>query len=183
MPTTPPFDDRGGVDAHAPLALVVGLVVGHLRGREAQRVERPDQVDPDDDLEGLRLMRAALGDRALGPADARAVDRDPQAVAVLGRRRDRRLDLVGLGHVGRDEAGGVAQLGGERLALLGVDVGDGDAGALGLQAAARRLAQARGAAHDEGSGSFDAHGGATYRTALPPGVIPTMTTPGFRMAA
>ncbi len=62
--------------------------------------------------------------------------------AELDRGVDGGLDLVGLGDVGRDELDGVAQLGGEGVALLGVDVGDRDAGALGPKEAAGRLAQA-----------------------------------------
>ena len=104
-------------------------------------------------------MRAALGDRALRPPDAGTVDRDPQPAVGVGRGVNGGLDLVGLGHVRRDEPRAVAQLAREGVALLGVDVGDGHLGALGVQAAAGRLTQSRGAADHEGSGSFDAHGG------------------------
>ena len=62
-----------------------------------------------------------------GPADARAADADAQAALALGRRGDGRLDLVRVGHVGLDEPGALAQLGGERGALLLVEVGDRDA--------------------------------------------------------
>jgi hypothetical protein len=155
--------DRGGVDAHPALALVVGLVAGHLRRGEAQRVERADQVDADDDLERLELVGAALADRPLGPADARAVHRDAQLARQLGGGVDGGLDLVGLRHVGLDELDAGAQLGGQRVALLGVDVGDGDLGALGVQAPRGRLTQPGGAADDQCSCSLDVHGAARYR--------------------
>ena len=88
--------DRGGVDDHAALAAVVGLVGEHRRGREAQHVEGADQVDRDRDPERLELVRAALAGDLLGPADARAADGDAEVVAGGG---DRGLDLLGLGDV------------------------------------------------------------------------------------
>ena len=70
--------DRGGVDAHPALALVVGLVGQHRRGGQAEHVEGADQVHADDGLERVERVRPAPAGRLLGPADARAADRDPQ---------------------------------------------------------------------------------------------------------
>ena len=42
---------------------------------------------------------------------------------------DQRLDLVDIGHVGAPERHGIAQLGGQRFALLDGHVGDDDLGA------------------------------------------------------
>ena len=70
--------DRGRVDADAALALLVGLVLAHRGGGEAEHVEGADQVDLDDVGEVLELVGAALAGDPLGPADAGAADRDPQ---------------------------------------------------------------------------------------------------------
>ena len=80
--------DRGGVDADAALALLVGLVLAHRRGRQAQHVEGADQVDLDHVGEELEVVGAALVGDPLGPADAGAADRDPQA--AVGARRPAR---------------------------------------------------------------------------------------------
>ena len=80
-----------------------------------------------------------------------------RSVAGLGGRCDGRLELLGLEHVGLDEAGSVAELVRERLALLGVEVGDHHRGAVGVQAPGGRLAEARGAADDERACSVDLH--------------------------
>ena len=95
--------DRGGVDADAALAALVGLVLDHRRGGEPQHVEGADQVHLDHVGEDLEVVRALLGDRPLRPADPGAADRDPQ-LAVVACRGDRGLDLLGLEHVRLDEA-------------------------------------------------------------------------------
>ena len=72
-------------------------------------------------------MRALLAGDALRPADAGAADRDPQAALGLGGGIDGGLHRLGLHHVHLHEArAAVAELDGERLALLGVEVGDHD---------------------------------------------------------
>jgi hypothetical protein len=78
-------------------------------------------------------VRPLLAGRALGPADSRAVDADPQAAVGLARRAHRRLDRVGVGDVRLDEPRAVAELSGERLALLGVEVRDHDVRAAGVE--------------------------------------------------
>ena len=90
-------------------------------------------------------MGALLAGGPLRPADPGAADGDPQP--ALGRRGgvDRRLDRLGLHHVRLDEAGALAQLGREGLALLGVHVGDRP-----------RSRRARGAACEVASPSPDA---------------------------
>ena len=65
------------------------------------------------------------------------------------------LDLLGVGHVGGDEVG--AELVGERLAALRVEVGDRDVGAGLVQRAGGRRAEARRPAGDERVHSLDVH--------------------------
>ena len=93
---------------------------------QPQHVEGADQVDLDHVVEDLQVVRPLLAGGPLGPADPRAADRDPQAALGLGGGVDRGLDRLGLHHVRLDEPSPLAELGGERLALLGVQVGDHD---------------------------------------------------------
>ena len=86
------------------------------------------------------------------PAHETAMRRPPVG---LGRLVDRGLDLILVAHVALDERD--AELLGERLALLRVDVGDDDVRAVLVQPAGGGLAEARRAARDEGAGSFDLH--------------------------
>ena len=83
-----------------------------------------------------RLDLAVAADRALGPADAGRVDHRAQR-RDLGGGVDGGGDLVGVGDVDRGED--AADLGGERLALVGLQVGDDDDGTL---AASRRATAA-----------------------------------------
>ena len=101
-------------------------------------------------------MRPLLRDRPLGPADPGAADGDPQFTA-LARRGDRGLHLIGFEHVRLGEARPVAELSGQRGALVGVQVGDRHRGAVGVQASGRRLAEPRGAADDERVRSLGSH--------------------------
>ena len=97
---------------------------------------------------------AVPADGALRPADAGGVHQDPQR-AELDGLRDRRLDLLGVGDVDRDER--AADLLGERLALVGLEVGDDDLRARGGELAGDGGADARGGAGDDGRGSGDVH--------------------------
>ncbi len=148
--------DGGGVDTHAALAVLERVVGQHGVGREAQDVEGPDQVDGDDDGEGLERVGPARAGDLLGESGAGAVHADAQRGVGLGGGRDGGLDLVLLAHVTGREGG--AQLVGQRLALLGVDVGDRHRGALRVQAPRGRLAQPGGAADDQCSTALDFHG-------------------------
>ena len=88
--------DRGGVDDRAALAVLVGLVLRHRRGGDADAVEGADQVDLDDLLEDVevvgRAVLAVLADGAGRPADAGAVDERLERAELLGRL-DRGDDL------------------------------------------------------------------------------------------
>src|SRR5919201_1345670 len=84
-----------------------------------------------------------------------AADADAQAAVDRRCLVDRRLYLLLLAHVAGDEAG--AELGGERLAVLDVDVGDRQLGALPAEAPRRRLAQPRRSADDQRSTALDVH--------------------------
>ena len=113
----------------------------------------------------LMAMMTAKGSSAWGPrepaifcakpvpAQQTQMRRPPSASAAASHRR---LDLVLLAHVAGREGG--AQLVGQRLALLGVDVGDRQRGALRVQAPRGRLAQPGGAADDQCSTALDVHG-------------------------
>ena len=70
---------------------------------------------------GGGLEGAVAADRALGPADAGRVDQQPQRAELLGLL-DGGHDLLGAGDVDRRED--AADLRGELLALVGVEVGD-----------------------------------------------------------
>ena len=84
--------DRGGHHERAALAVGVGLVRGHRRGRQAQDVEGADQVHAHDGLERLRAGAGpSLAHGPLGPADARAATTkrrppSPSAAAHRGLR-------------------------------------------------------------------------------------------------
>ena len=82
---------------------------------------------------------------------------------------------------------------GERLALLGVEVGDDDLRALGGELAGDGRADARGAAGDDGTGSVDVHGAGAYgsrqartagraavSTSSTTGAVTTRSTTGWR---
>ena len=135
--------DRGGVDADAALAVVVGLVVVHRRGGEAQHVEGADQVDLDHVGEDLEVVRPLLGDRALRPADPGAADRDPQLAAARAPRRPPPATCSGSITFASTKLAPLAELAGQRLALLGVEVGDHDARAVARAGAARSPRRAR----------------------------------------
>ena len=85
------------------------------------------------------------------PAELTRIRSGPSSVAL----RDGRLDLLGVGHVDRDER--AADLLRERLALVGLEVGDHDARAGGGELAGDGGADARGGAGDDGRGSADVH--------------------------
>ena len=140
--------DRGGVHAHAALAVLGRLVGDHRGGGVAQHVERADQVDLENRLERHQRVRALGAGELLRPAGARAADGDPQAALASARGLlHGRLDLALLAHVAGDEL--QAELGRERLALLGVDVGDRHDRALAVQGAHGRLAEPGGPADDD----------------------------------
>ena len=102
-----------------------------------------------------RVVLAVPADRALRPADAGGVDEDPQR-PELGGPVDRGGDLGGVGDVDGDEL--AADLGGQRLALVGLQVGDDHPGAPLGEAAGDGRADARGAAGDDRCCSGDVHG-------------------------
>ena len=115
----------------------------------------------------MRLMATmtAKGSSGWGPREPATFCAQPvpgaahaDAQAALGLRGglDRRLHLVLLAHVAGHERD--AQLVGQRLALLRVDVGDRQRRALGAQAPRGRLAQPRGSADDQCSIALDLHG-------------------------
>ena len=82
------------------------------------------------------------------PAQWIEIRRPPGA---CGRERDGRLELLGLRDVGGGELRALAELGDERLAARGVEIGDDDVRAARVQRPRGRLAEARGAADDERS--------------------------------
>jgi hypothetical protein len=109
-------------------------------------------------------VRAARTGKALGPADPGAADRDPQSAVSLGGVVDSGLDGLGVGHVGGDEVG--ADLAGQLLAALRVEVGDRHLGADLGQRPRRRRAQPRGSAGHQCSRSSRLHVGHPIRPIL-----------------
>ena len=126
-------------------------------------MERAEQVHAHDAVERLDGVRPAPAGGLLGPADARAHDRDAELPAAPARGGHRELQLRGIRHVARDERR--ADLRGQRVAGRGVDVGHADVGAGGAQPPRGRGAQAGRAAGDERPRSFDPHGSDPRRAA------------------
>ena len=93
-----------------PRSLVDRLGLGDPLSGKPQHVEGADQVDLDDLLEPVEGERAVLAQRLDRIADARAVDVDAQRTHLLGGVQ-RRGDRVGIGDVGLDELGAVAEFG------------------------------------------------------------------------
>src|SRR4051794_29598293 len=100
--------------------------------------------------------RSAVTSAVVTPAPR---SRRGPAVA-LGGGLGRRLHLVLVAHDARGEPGD--ELARERLAAVGVDVGDRHDGDALVQVARRRLTQPGRAAGDERSASLDPHGGGSY---------------------
>ena len=90
---------------------------------------------------------AVAADGALGPADAGGVD-DGAERRDLGGGLDRGADLLGVGDVDLGED--ALDLLGERLALVGLQVGDHDGGTAGGELTGDGGADARCAAGDDG---------------------------------
>ena len=124
-----------------------------------QHVEGADEVDVDDlavrvQNEGRRVLTVAP-DGALRPPDAGRVDEIAQWSELDGGR-DGLLVLVGLGHVDRDEH--TADVLGEGLALLGVEVRHDNLRTLGGELTDDGCADARRAARDDRTCSRYIHG-------------------------
>src|SRR4029079_16328213 len=94
--------DAGQVDDRAALAGGGRLESRHRRPGDADQVEGADQVDRDDLLVQVevvrRVVRAVAADGARRRADAGGVHRDPQ-LTQLGGAVDGGPDLVGVGDV------------------------------------------------------------------------------------
>ena len=97
-------------------------------------------------------LDARLGDRPERAADAGVVEQDVEPAEALDGGADQRLDVVLLGDVGAQEQQPVrvGDLVDEALAVVGVEVADDDAGALGEEAQHRRPADAAGTTGDDG---------------------------------
>src|SRR3954454_6520009 len=113
----------------------------------------------------LMAMMTAKGSRAWGPREPAIFCANPVPAQLTQMRRtasasagglDGPLALARLAHVAGREGG--AELVGQRLALLGVDVGDRHRGALRMQAPSGRLAQPGSAPDDQCSTALDVHG-------------------------
>ena len=75
------------------------------------------------------VLEVGVQDRpVLHRQDLGVVERDIEAAVGVDRGLEQRIDLLGVGHVHRDEGG--VELGGQRRAGLGVDVTDHHLGAL-----------------------------------------------------
>ena len=81
--------------------------------------------------------------------DAGIVDEDVDAFELGFRLLAERLDLVAVRQIGREQFYAVAEFGGQRLQLLDARAVQADDGALRVQHAGDRLADAAGCAGDE----------------------------------
>jgi hypothetical protein len=98
-------------------------VLGHVPGCSLTPDENAEDVDRHRALEVLEVV---LEKALVRSADAGVVHHDVEPTQLFDREVHRTLDLVGVGDIRRLEGGGGAELGGHRLATLGVNVGDGD---------------------------------------------------------
>ena len=138
---------RGDVDDGSPRVVLEGFGLGHGPGRDADHVEGADEVDRDDLLEHTEVVWIAFPvDGALRPADTGAVGHQTKR-PVGGRGFDGRLHRLGVGDIGVHVRG--PEVGGHGLALLVLEIGDGDRRAERGQVAGGRLAESGGAAGDE----------------------------------
>ena len=106
----------------------------HVAGGPLRAEQHAEHVDVHDPVEVAQVVVQEAGHRA---GDAGVVRHDVQAAEVLDGEVDQRLHLVGVGDVGLLERGDVAELAGERLPGVDVDVGDDDPRALLDEALAR----------------------------------------------
>ena len=136
-----------------PRSSPMRLVLGDALSRQPQHVERADQVDLDDLLEGVQREGPVLAQRLGRIADTGAVDVDAQRAHRLGDVE--RLAHRGLvGDVGLDELGPITELG-DGLFTSQVDHDDGRPRV--EQSLRGRQAQPGGTAGDDGYGVFDLH--------------------------
>ena len=149
---------RGHVHDGTPAAVVVHrLGLGHRRRGLGEHVERPDQVHVDDEGELVERERVVLAiDGTPGEAEPRRVHQRSQRTHV-GRGGDRFLGVLDLGDVALHEE--AVELGGQRLALLFLEVGDHDTRSRFGEKASRGFADSRRTAGDDGGASFEVHTG------------------------
>ena len=158
--------DRGGVDADAALAALVGLVVDHRRGGEPQDVEGPDQVDLDHVVEDLEVVRRPAWRPSAGPSRSRRSR--PRSAGRPRPRRRRRPPPAPARAPSRSPRRSCARSpssAASACALVGVQVGDHDRwrrARAGARAVA--LAEPGGAAGDQRARSLDPHRRGTLST-------------------
>jgi hypothetical protein len=154
----------GGVDQHAAFAGGFGRVLAHGLSGQADHVEAADQVDVDHAREGGQRVRAVLAHGLGADGDACAIDQAHQLAAGQRRRHDG-LGICFLRHIAAHED--AADLGRQRLTLVGLHIGHHHGGTGGGQHARRAFAQARGAAGDDEDLASDVHGDAPCSTLKP----------------
>ena len=135
--------DRRDVDDRAAQRLRVFLDFGHAVLAAQEHAVEVDGVD------AAPFLQRDVLDR-LGEADAGRIHQHVQRAEGLHRLGDGGLPIFLAGDVEPHEMGGLADLGGERTALVLLDVGDHDAGALLGHQYRAALAETRRAAGDEG---------------------------------
>src|SRR6266850_139546 len=149
--------DGGGVDHHASLAFLVGLVLCHVRGGEPDAVEGADQVDLDRAREGGEIRGAALAVGFLRRPDARAVDEHVDGTEFRRGLCERARHLVRARDIARRE---------ERVGTQGLghvrprrprQVEESDVSAASKESLGRGAAQSRGPARDHRHASHDLH--------------------------
>src|SRR5271168_521192 len=146
--------DRRGVDDDAAL-LVLGFVLAHVAGRQPADIERGDEVEIDDRLEGLEIVRTGFRHGPLRDAATGRGHRDVQAAEFVDRGLQRFLGSGEVGDVHRVEV--AADSGRDILAVGPFAVKDRDAGTTGVQQLGAGAAHARGAADDDDLLAVDLH--------------------------
>src|SRR5207253_1358095 len=122
---------------------------------QAQAVEGADEVDPDDELELVERVGLEVAvDGTYGHPQTGRVDQRPQGPEVAGRVH-RHLDIGRAGHVGLDEQ--PAELVGQGLAQVFVEVDEDAAGAEEGERPGRGGADPGGAARDDGGCGGQVH--------------------------
>ena len=154
---------RRSVDDHTALVVVRERLGGRHRGRgQAHDVERPDQVDADDEVERVPVVRRVVAvDHPARPAHARAAHRDAQGRALSGDLY-RGLHLFDVGHVRDRVPRATSELSRQRLRPRLVAVDDGHRRARLGERADGGLPQARSSTRHQRGCPLDLHGAALY---------------------